>query len=200
MNEIAPGIFHWTAFRETIGKPVSSYYVEPAGIVLDPMLPGAGLNAFDGHAEPRCAVLTTRHHYRQSGRFVERFGCRVIASAPGIHEFEGSDLRVEPFSFGDEIAPGVVAIGTDAISPDDTTLHIAHGGGALAFADGLIRGEDGSVGFVPDSLIGDDPEPVKDALRAAFRELLERDFDHLLFAHGEPLVGGGHRALTDFLG
>jgi glyoxylase-like metal-dependent hydrolase (beta-lactamase superfamily II) len=95
----------------------------------------------------------------------------------------------------------VLAIGTDAISPDDTTLHIAHGGGALAFADGLVRPPGGPLGFVSDSLIGDDPEAVKEALLAAYRGLLERDieFDTLLFAHGEPLVGGGRKALKDFV-
>ncbi len=31
------------------------------------------------------------------------------------------------------------------------------------------------------------------------RGLLTRDFDHLLFAHGEPLIGGGKAALRDFL-
>ena len=31
------------------------------------------------------------------------------------------------------------------------------------------------------------------------RGLLERDFEHLLFAHGEPLVGGGKSALRDFV-
>ena len=40
---------------------------------------------------------------------------------------------------------------------------------------------------------------VKAALKDAFRGLLELDFDHLLFAHGEPLVGGGKAALQDFL-
>ncbi|MEA2421929.1 MAG: hypothetical protein QOF55_1028, partial [Thermoleophilaceae bacterium] len=178
---------------------VSSYYVEAAGVLLDPMLPDGGLEVFDGRSRPQQALLSTRHHYRDCDRFVERFGVTVVASSPGLHEFEGSDRRVEGFEFGDEVAPGVVAVGTDAISPDDTTFHIAHGGGALAFGDGLVRPPGGPLGFVPDGLMGDDPESVKDGLRAAFRGLLERDFDHLLFAHGEPLVGGGRAALKEFL-
>ena len=199
MEEIAPGIFHWTAFRRTIGMRVSSYYVEPAGAVIDPMVPDDGLDVFDGHAPPRQAILTIRHHYRDSDKFAERFGCTVLCSQPGLHEFEGSDREVEGFRFGDEVAPGIVAIGTDAISPDDTTLHISHGGGALAFGDGLVRPPGGPLAFVPDYLIGDDPEPVKEALVSAFRGVLERDFDHLLFAHGEPLAGGGKAALRDFV-
>jgi len=56
----------------------------------------------------------------------------------------------------------------------------------------------GSIGFVRDELIGDDPEAVKRGLARAFEGLLELDFDHLLFAHGEPLVGGGKAALREF--
>jgi hypothetical protein len=199
MQEIVPGIFHWTAFRTSIGTRVSSYYVEPAAAVIDPMVPEDGLEAFDGREPPRQAILTTRHHYRDCDRFRERFGCIVLCSEPGLHEFDGTDREVEGFRFGDEVAPGIVAIGTDAISPDDTTLHIAHGGGALSFGDGLVRPPGGPLGFVPDNLIGDDPGGVREQLLKAFRGLLERDFDHLLFAHGEPFVGGGREALRDFV-
>jgi len=35
--------------------------------------------------------------------------------------------------------------------------------------------------------------------RAALRRLLDLDFDSLLFAHGEPLIGGGRAALREFV-
>jgi hypothetical protein len=200
VQEIAPGIFHWTALHPSIGMRVSSYFVEPAGVVIDPMLPEDGLEVFDRFSQPpQQALLTTRHHYRGCAELVERFGVTVACSAAGLHEFEGTDRQVEGFTGGDELAPGVVAVATDAISPDDVTFHIAHGGGALAFGDGLVRPPGGSLGFVPDGLIGDDPETVKAALYDAYRGLLQRDFDTLLFAHGEPLVGGGHSALKEFV-
>ena len=44
----------------------------------------------------------------------------------------------------------------------------------------------------------DEPEKTRQRLLDAYRGLLERDFDHLLFAHGEPLIGGGHAALKEF--
>ncbi len=121
-----------------------------------------------------------------------------MCARSGLHEFEGTDLDVEPYDPGDEVAPGIVAIGTDAISDDDTTFHIAHGGGALAFGDGLVRPPGAPIGFVPDYLM-DEPERTKERLLDAFRGLLERDFEHLLFAHGEPLIGGGREALKDFV-
>ena len=198
MQEIAPGIFHWTAVHPRIHSRVSSYYVEPAGVVIDPMVPEDGLDVFEGHEPPQQALLSIRHHYRGCDDFVERFGVSVVCASSGLHEFEGTERRVEGFDHGDEVAPGIVAIGTDAISDDDTTFHIAHGGGALAFGDGLVRPPGGPVGFVPDYLM-DEPEKTKQRLLGAYRGLLERDFDHLLFAHGEPLIGGGYAALKDFV-
>jgi hypothetical protein len=198
VQEIAPGIFHWTTFRETIGSRVSSYYVEPAGVLIDPMVPEDGLDVFEGHEPPQQALLSIRHHYRGCDEFAERFGLTVVCARSGLHEFEGTDRRVEAFDPGDEVAPGIVAIGTDAISDDDTTFHIAHGGGALSFGDGLVRPPGGDVGFVPDYLM-DEPEKTKERLLDAYRGLLERDFEHLLFAHGEPLIGGGRGALKEFL-
>jgi hypothetical protein len=52
---------------------------------------------------------------------------------------------------------------------------------------------------VPDYLIGDQPNDIKQGLKDAYRGLLTRDFDHLLFAHGDPLVGGGKAALREFV-
>ena len=39
MDEIAPGLWHWTALRETIGTEVSSYYLTAERVWIDPMLP-----------------------------------------------------------------------------------------------------------------------------------------------------------------
>jgi hypothetical protein len=51
MQEIAPGLWHWTARHPHIGSPVSSYYLRPERVALDPLLPDEGLEWFQG-AEP----------------------------------------------------------------------------------------------------------------------------------------------------
>jgi len=198
MEEIAHGIYHWRAFHEGIEADVHSHYLPDARALIDPMEPSEGLDWFAEHGPPERILLTNRHHYRHSGRFVDRFGCRVLCHKSGLHQFEGGPA-VEGFDFGDEVAPGVIAREVDAICPEETALHIEAGGGALSFADGVVRMGGPALSFVPDFLLGDDAEEVKRGLRAAFGRLAEElDFDILLMAHGDPVIGGGREALRAF--
>jgi hypothetical protein len=143
-------------------------------------------------------VLTNRHHWRQSDRLVAELGCPVLCPAPGLHEFEGTDRKVEPYSYGDEVAPGVIAHEVGAICPDDAALQIRAGDGFVAFADGLMR-RDGQLRFVSDPLMGDDPEAVKRGLVGSLERICELDFEGMLFAHGEPLAQDGRDELRHFI-
>jgi hypothetical protein len=197
MREILPGLYHWTAFHQGIGSDVSSYYAAGSRALIDPMLPADGLESFRDN-QPQVILLTNRHHYRKSDAFVDAYGCPVLCHESGLHEFEGGGRVVKGFSFGDELAEGIVALEMDAICPDDSVLRIDVGKGALAFADGLVHWGEGRIGFVPDGFM-DDPDAVKRGLRASLRRLAEEDFDALLFAHGEPIVSDGKEVLRDFI-
>lgn len=196
--EIAPGILHWSARHPGIRQTVHSYYVQDAAAVLDPMVPEGVIDELTRRGAPDRILLTNRHHYRQSDALVAEFGCTVLCPESGLHEFGGGS-RVQGYAYGDEVAPGIVAHEVGAICPDDAALHIHAGDGQLAFADGLIRWE-GELAFVPDYLMGDDPEAVKRGLVASLRRLCELEFDGMLFAHGEPLLGDARQALTAFAG
>jgi hypothetical protein len=199
IRELLPGVFHWTAIHPRIRAPVDSYFVESGGTLLDPVVPREGLEWFERLRRPAQIVLTNRHHLRHGERFAEAYGCPIRCSRPGLHEFRGGP-RVEGFDVGDELAAGITAHELDAICPDDTALHIrTAGGSALAFADGLTRPRGGGLRFVPGFLMGEDPAAVRAGLRESLRRLLELDFDHLLFAHGDPLIGDGKAALRRFL-
>ena len=196
MDEIASGLWHWSARHPRIKIRVHSYYLPAERVLIDPIEPEDGLDWFAEHGPPEHVLLTNRHHYRASGEFAERFGVTVHCVREGVHGF-GRDRQVEPFGFGDELPGGIVAHEVGAICPDETALHIrAHE--ALAVADGAVRWEVGApLAFVPDDYM-DAPEQTKSGLREAYRGLAELDFRHLLLAHGEPFVGNGRDALTAF--
>ena len=193
MNELQPGLLHWTACHEGIGEDVHSYFHVPSGTVLDPMEPLGGLDSLAREGRVERIVLTNRHHYRHSDRFRSRFGCEVLCHEAGLHEFSGG---VEGFAWGDELAPGVVAHEVGVLCPEETAVQV---GNALAFADSVIRGRHGELGFVPDELLGDDPLAIRRGLRERFHALAEQiEFDALLLAHGEPVRRGGRTALRTF--
>lgn len=198
MNEIVSGVFHWMADHPKLGFPVSSYFIAESGTVLDPMVPPEdGLDWFEGERSVQVLALTNRHHDREAAAYCERFGIGpVLVPESGLHEFEGKGLEVRGYAAGEEIIPGIVAHEVGAICPDDMALEL-RSAGALAMADGLVHFPDG-VRFVRDSYM-DNPAETKRGLARSLEELLDVDFDTLLFAHGEPIVGGGKQALRDFL-
>ena len=196
MQELLPGLFHWYAVHPNHGSQVSCHYAAGSGTVFDPLLPDEGIEWFDDHPAERI-VLSTRHHLRHSEQIAERCGCPILVHREGLHEFEDGP-EVEPFGFGERLADGLRTLEMDAISPDDTVLHIDVAEGVLLFADAVVN--QGEIGFVSDKLIGDDPEKVKRQVVERVSGLLdEQEFDHLLFAHGDPVIGGGKDALRAFV-
>lgn len=105
---------------------------------------------------------------------------------------------MESFNHGDELPSGILALEVGVLCPEETAFYIPLHNGILSIGDAIIRDDD-ELGFVPDYLMGDDPEAVKRGLRKVFLAHLELDFDHLLFAHGEPWIGGAKMVLRQFL-
>jgi hypothetical protein len=166
-------------------------------VLIDPMIPSAGLAWFEEHGRPEHLLLTNRHHDRDAWKVHGAFGATVHCVRNGLHELEGRG-PVEAFDFGDALPGGVVAYEVDAICPDECALHVP-AQRALACADGVVRWPaDGPLTFVPDDYM-DDPGRTKAGLVTAYRRLLDLDFDRLLLAHGEPIVRGAKDTLYAFV-
>ena len=196
VEEVTGGIWHWSAKHPKIGIDVSSYFLPEQGLLLDPMAPPEGIDRLEELGPPREILLTNRHHYRDCQALVERFGCPVRAPSVGMHEFTSGE-PVEPYDFGDTLGGGAATVHeVGGICPDESALHVAPAR-ALAVADGVIHYGD-ELQFVPDNYF-DDPEGDKRVLRESYRRLAdELDFDHLLLAHGSPVVGDGRERLRRF--
>jgi hypothetical protein len=198
MEEIAPGVWHWTKKHPKIGVDVSSYLLEPEGVVIDPMVPDEGMEWFADHGPPTTVVLTNRHHDREAEQFVDALGTDVRVIREGLHEFEDKDLTPDAFDFGDELPGGLRIHEVGVICPDETAVFIPRVS-ALAIADGAMNYTGGELHFVPDEYIGDDPDSVKAGLREAYGRLADEvEPEILLIAHGAPVVGGGAEALRRF--
>ncbi len=203
MEEVLTGVFHWTARHPVIGLDVSSYWLEDSGVLVDPLVPpDEGLDWFAERASaPSAILLSNRHHYRDSARFVERFACSVHCNRLGLHEF-ADGREVDGFEIGERLAGGAIACEMGGICPDDTALHLPDAR-SLVLADSVVRGsphgEEGPLDFVPDSLMDDPPETTRVILASCERLLAQLDFEHLLLAHGGPVVGDGRAQLQDLV-
>lgn len=190
MHEIAPGIRHWTAPHPNLGIEVSSYWLPDLRVLLDPL---AVPEEVDGIEE---IVLSNRHHKRDMLAAHERFGAPIRAPRIGMHDFDEDD-PVDPYDFEEPFAGGAItAYQVTEYWPDDCALHIPSVSG-LVIADTVINY--GGLRFVPDNLMGDDPEAEKRDMKATLGRLAdELEFEHLLLAHGDPVAGEGRTRLRDF--
>lgn len=181
---------------------VSSYYVEPARMLVDPLVPEEGLAWFEGRAAPEHVLLTNRLHSRHTARFVDAFACQVWTNREGLSHFgeagEIHDLDPRGFRSGDLLPGGIESHEVGVLCPDETAFLIPGEVAALALADSVVRNSDGPLAFVPDALLGDEAEAVRRGLKEVLLGLCDLDFDHLLLAHGQPWIGGGRVALRDF--
>ncbi|MCZ6680680.1 MAG: hypothetical protein O7E52_25905 [Candidatus Poribacteria bacterium] len=200
MRQLLPRLYHWQAFNPDIKHHVDSYYVrlEPP-VLIDPMLPDEGINWFDPHGAPAHIYMTNRLHDRHCQHYIDRYGATVWCHRAGLHEFANGSLTVTPFEHGDALPGGVTAVEVGVLCPEETALLIPAAEGVLAIGDALIRWN-GEIGFVPDALLGDNPPAIRAGIRDAFMRICETfEFDHLIFAHGAPIVGGGKAALQRYL-
>lgn len=199
MREILDGVFHWSRFHERIRQQVHSTYLAATvpPVLIDPMAADVDPAWFEGR-EPRHVYLTNRHHFRGTAGWTETFGCDVRCHHAGLHEFDGGGFEVDGFDDGDQLPGGIRAHEIGALCPEETALHVPLHGGILALGDAVIRDGE-ALAFVPDQLMGDDPDSVKRGLRESLRRLPELDFDTLVMAHGEPWVGGAREALRRFV-
>ena len=190
MHEIAPGIRHWTARHPKIGIDVSSYWLPELRVLLDPLSVPPQVEDVDE------IVLSNRHHLRDALPARERFAATIRAPRVGMHEFDEHD-PIEPYDFDQPLLGGAITPHqVSPLWPDDSVLHIPSLG-ALAVADAVVHYDEELV-FVPDQYM-DDPEAERKSLREGLSRLAEElEFDHLLLAHGAPIVGEGRERLRRF--
>ena len=184
------GIRHWTAKHPKLGIDVSSHWLPDLKVLLDPL---AVPDEVEGVEH---IVLSNRHHKRDAFETAERFGAPVCVPRVGLHEFDEDD-PVEPYDFEEPFAGGAItAYQVTEYWPDDGALHIPSVR-ALAIADTVINYD--GLRFVPDNLMGDDPEAERQDMKRTLARLAdELEFEHLLLAHGDPVPGQGRERLREF--
>jgi glyoxylase-like metal-dependent hydrolase (beta-lactamase superfamily II) len=189
VEELRPGLWHWSAVHPTWEQNEVQSYAWDAGstlVLLDPLSPPSLVDELVGGKEV-ATVLTCDWHDRSAPQLVERLGAGVYAPAGG----EGV-LAAHHFDPCDPLPGEVVAYrGTH---PGEVALWIAEAR-ALVVGDSLIT-KDGVL-KIPETWLPQG-ESVADVSRR-LAPLLELPVELVLTTHGEPVREDGAESLRTAL-
>jgi glyoxylase-like metal-dependent hydrolase (beta-lactamase superfamily II) len=193
MEQVAPGLRRWTAWHDHWEEQVGSVAVDTDdGLVLiDPIDPPAEL----GRAEH---VLYTVYWHARDGASL-RSG-RVWSGARSVRPLANRGIEVTDVAAPDAALPGgIQVLATPRASevvywlPEQRALVV---GDILLGAGARPRATDAPLRLCPERWLG---KATHADLRRSLRPLLDLPVEHVLVSHGEPVVGGGKRALEQVL-
>jgi glyoxylase-like metal-dependent hydrolase (beta-lactamase superfamily II) len=187
MQELAPGLWHWSAshpdWTPKNGGPqgwpqeVSSYALDDGEwlVLIDPVAPPSLVEELAAGRRP-VVVLTCPWHERDTAALVGRVGGEVHAPTRDRYKGEVSGPLHRPGS----VLPGGIEV-LEALEPDDLLLWIP-ARNALVVGDTLIDRGDGLV--IPETWTPVDMPPDERATR--LRHVLELPVELVLPTHGPP--------------
>jgi glyoxylase-like metal-dependent hydrolase (beta-lactamase superfamily II) len=117
--------------------------------------------------------VTNANHQRASAEFSERFKVPIFAGAESF----------------DDVQLNAVAI--DGAAPDEIALCVNQ---SLIMGDALINFEPHGFTFLPAKYCTNFKR-----MRQSLRQLLDLDFERILFAHGIPITSRAHERLAQLL-
>lgn len=170
------------------------YYEAADSLVLiDPLLPRGEETSFlttlDREVErlerPVAVLLTAPWHARDAASVAKRYGTVVWA-----HPEARARLRFE--SQSGPLPDGMETFSPGGIREGEVAFYMrSHR--ALVVAEFLL-GIDGGLQVLPSPALRD-----RAAFEASLRSLLDWPIDHVLVAHGPPVIGDGQRRIEDAL-
>ena len=195
MQEILSDIFTWTWFSEPHGYDFNGYLIRDAGgnLCIDPVSPGEpGLDAITRLGAAKI-LLTNRNHSRAANAVRERTGATTL-----IHAADAGHARAQGTTIDGELRPGqqigpLTVVAVPGKSPGEVALHWP-ARRLLIVGDAVIGNPPGHCALLREKVM-DDPA----LLRRSVRQLLELDFDTLLFGDGVSVLQGAKARLAELV-
>lgn len=193
LTQTAPGFYSWSFFNPEVKTGCSSHvFVHDQSLVLiDPNILPEGVEAdLKKIGTPVAILLTNGNHSRAALQLKKQLTVPIGAGANAVDE-----LHFIPEIIVDSL------VQLHGLKPVPL-----HGGGAGEFAfyseksktvvvgDALINPENSEFALLPEKYCTD-----AKLLKASLAKLLTLDFDHLLMAHGSPILGSARAQLESLL-
>jgi glyoxylase-like metal-dependent hydrolase (beta-lactamase superfamily II) len=194
MREILPDIFTWSSYSEPHGYDFNGYLVrhDDGNLCIDPVPPGDDLAAI-ANAGVAKILLTNRNHSRAANAIRERTGALVYIHPDDAPHAIGQGTPIDGELLVGEIVGPLVIEPVPGKSPGEIALHWP-ARRLLIIGDAVVGNPPGQCALLREKVM-DDPARLRDSVR----NLLELDFDTLLFGDGVPILDGAKARLRELV-
>jgi glyoxylase-like metal-dependent hydrolase (beta-lactamase superfamily II) len=194
MREILPDIFTWSWFSEPHGYEFNGYLVRHAdgNLCIDPVQPGTDIAEIERLGVAKI-LLTNRNHSRASNAIRERTDAPIMIHPDDAPHAIGQGTLVDgELLIGEKVGPLVVEPAPGK-SAGEVVLHWPERR-LLIDGDAVIGNPPGRCALLREKVIDDLPR-----LRRSVINLLDLDFDALLFGDGTPILRDAKARLAELI-
>jgi glyoxylase-like metal-dependent hydrolase (beta-lactamase superfamily II) len=184
MNEIVADVFTWAWFSEPHGYDFNGHLLRHAegNLCIDPVQPTDACLAEIARMGTMKILLTNRNHSRAANLVRARTGAKTLIHPDDAAHACGQGAEIDgPLNVGETVGPFTI-VAVPGKSPGEVAFHWPDRK-LLIVGDAVIGNPPGRCGLLREKVM-DDPA----RLRQSVRQLLNLDFDILLFGDGASIL------------
>lgn len=195
VQQIRPGLFLWDVYDPAVKAELFSTGIRTdTGVYLVDPIP-LDEDALGDAFEPGSVsgiIVTNENHARAAAEFAACFDVCIYAHKDALPALESGNTR--ELLVGRDSPPGLQTTAIEGAPAGEIAIYCERDGGTLVIGDALINFGSHEFDLLPAKYCTDPRQ-----MRRSLRQLLDFDFERMLFAHGTPIVKNAHRRLAELL-
>ncbi|HEV8553483.1 MAG TPA: MBL fold metallo-hydrolase [Casimicrobiaceae bacterium] len=195
MLEVVANVLTWSWFSEPHGYDFNGYLVRHSegNLCIDPVPPGEETLAEIASLGVAKILLTNRNHSRAANVVRARTGARTLIHPDDAAHARSQGAEIDgDLTVGEKIGP-LTIVAVPGKSPGEVALHWPERK-LLIVGDAVIGNPPGHCGLLREKVM-DDPA----RLRQSVRNLLNLEFDTLLFGDGASILHDAKMQLKELV-
>ncbi len=193
--QVSAALHYWQTYDPSVKSDLFSAALQTSGglLLVDPIpLQPKLFQTLTSGRTIAGVFVTNANHCRIAVELAAKFGTPIFAHRDTCAACESSAAReVEP---GEKFLSDATAIEIEGAAAGEMVIHHGADGGALIVGDALINFEPYGFTFLPPKYCSNAKQ-----MRRSLHQLLDYDFERMLFAHGTPLIHSARQRLETLL-